>query len=293
VKPAPFDYLDPTTVEDTVGLLAEFADEAKLLAGGQSLVPMLNLRLARPAKLVDINGVTGLDHLGTDGGELVVGALTRQRLLEGSPLATGAWSLLPAALHHVGHAHIRNRGTVGGSIAHADPAAELPAAVCALGARMVVRGVSGTREVAADGFFRGYFTTAVEPDELLTEIRIPGWPARSGGAFVEVARRHGDFAQIGVAAAVALGGDGEVVRAGVAVAGAATAPVIATEVVDGLAGRRPTAALAEELAGKFAAGLAPPSDLHGSAAYRRQLVRHLLPRAIDRSVRAALDAAPA
>ncbi|MGE3286346.1 MAG: xanthine dehydrogenase family protein subunit M, partial [Pseudonocardia sp.] len=163
----------------------------------------------------------------------------------------------------------------------------------ALGARMVVRGVSGTREVAADEFFRGYFTTAVEPDELLTEVRVPGWPARSGGAFVEVARRHGDFAQIGVAAAVALGDGGEVVRAGVAVAGAATEPVIATEVVDGLAGQAPTAALAEELAGTFAAGLAPPSDLHGSAAYRRQLVRHLLPRAIARSVRVALDAAPA
>ena len=150
MKPAPFDYFDPTTVEETLGLLGEFGDEAKLLAGGQSLMPMLNLRLARPSKLVDINGVTALAHLGTDGDDLLIGALTRQRTLEDADLPDGAWSLLPRALHHVGHVHIRNRGTVGGSIAHADPAAELPAAFCALGARMVIRGPSGEREVPAD-----------------------------------------------------------------------------------------------------------------------------------------------
>lgn len=288
MKPAPFAYHDPRTVAETLDLLAGYADEAKLLAGGQSLVPMLNLRLARPALLVDINGVADLDHL-RDDGELVVGALTRQRVLERSPLAVGAWGLLPDALRHVGHAHIRNRGTVGGSLAHADPAAELPAAACALGARMVVHGPSGVREVPAESFFRGYFTTAVAPDELLGEIRVPRWPARSGGAFVEVARRHGDFAQIGVAAAVALGDDGAVVRAGIAVAGAATEPVLASAVTEGLLGHEPTAALVEQLAASFAAGLTPPSDLHGSSAYRRGLVTHLLPRAVERSVRSALD----
>lgn len=288
MKPAPFDYHDPTTVEETLELVGRYGDEAKLLAGGQSLMPMLNLRLARPSKLVDINGVTALAHLGTDGDELVIGALTRQRTLEDADVAAGAWSLLPQALHHVGHVHIRNRGTVGGSIAHADPAAELPAAFCALGARMVVRGPSGEREVPADAFFRGYFTTAVEPDELLTAICVPRWPSRSGAAFVEVARRHGDFAQVGVAAAVTVGDEGEVRRAGVAVAGVATEPVIAATVVDGLVGQQPATALVEQLAAEFAACLDPPADLHGSADYRRQLVRHLLPRAVDQSVRAAL-----
>jgi carbon-monoxide dehydrogenase medium subunit len=249
---------------------------------------MLNLRLARPSALVDINGVAVLAHLDTDGDDLVVGALTRQRVLEDAAALEGAWSLLPLALHHVGHVHIRNRGTVGGSIAHADPAAELPAAFCALGSRMVVRGPSGQREVPADAFFQGHFTTAVGPDELLTEVRVPRWPTRSGAAFVEVARRHGDFAQVGVAAVVAIGDGGEVRKAGIAVAGVASAPVTATAVVEGLVGQQPATALVEQLAADFAAGLTPPTDLHGSADYRRQLVRHLLPRAVDQSVRAAL-----
>jgi carbon-monoxide dehydrogenase medium subunit len=288
VKPAPFDYHDPTTVEETLDLLGEFGDEAKLLAGGQSLMPMLNMRLARPSQLVDINGVDALGHLGTEADDLVVGALVRQRALEDADRLEGAWSLLPLALHHVGHVHIRNRGTVGGSIAHADPAAELPAAFCALGSRMVVCGPSGEREVPTDAFFRGFFTTAVGPDELLTAIRVPPWPTRSGAAFAEVARRHGDFAQVGVAVAVAIGDAGEVTRAGIAVAGVATEPVVATAVVDGLVGQQPGAALVERLAAAFAADLTPPTDLHGSADYRRQLVRHLLPRAVEQSVRAAL-----
>jgi carbon-monoxide dehydrogenase medium subunit len=288
VKPAPFDYYDPTTIEETLGLLGEYGDEAKLLAGGQSLIPMLNFRLARPSRLIDINTVAGLDHLHSDDGVLVIGALTRQRTLERSELADGSWALLPAALGNVGHAHIRNRGTVGGSIAHADPAAELPAAVCALGGRMIIRGAGGEREVAADEFFQGIFTTAIEPDEMLTEIRIPQWPGRSGAAFLEVSRRHGDFAQIGVAAAVALGDDGTVARAGLAVSGAATQPVPATGVADGLLGQQPTAPLVEQLTEQFVAGLTPPSDLHGTTDYRRQLVRHLIPRAVDQSVRAAL-----
>jgi carbon-monoxide dehydrogenase medium subunit len=153
---------------------------------------------------------------------------------------------------------------------------------------MVIRGPSGEREVPAETFFRGYFTTAVGPDELLTAIRVPPWPTRSGAAFVEVARRHGDFAQVGVAAALAIGDEGEVRRAGIAVAGVATEPVIAVAVVDGLVGQQPAAALVEQLAAEFAAGLKPPADLHGTAEYRRQLVRHLLPRAVDQSVRAAL-----
>jgi carbon-monoxide dehydrogenase medium subunit len=288
VKPAPYDYYDPMTVQEAIGLLNEFGDEAKLLAGGQSLVPMLNFRLARPSQLVDINNVTELDYVRRDDGVLVIGALTRQRSLERSELADGAWALLPEALHNIGHVHIRNRGTIGGSLSHADPAAELPAAVSALGGRMVLRGQEGEREIAADAFFDGFFTTALAPNEILTEIRIPAWPARSGSAFLEVSRRHGDFAQVGVAAAIALDDDGRVIQGGLALAGVGGEPVCATAVIDRLVGEQPTSQLIGELTEEFVAGLTPPSDLHGSADYRRQLARHLVPRALDESVRRAL-----
>lgn len=287
MKPAPYEYYDPSTVEEVIGLLGKFGDEAKLLAGGQSLVPMLNFRLARPSQLVDINRVSELAQPPRDDGALVIGALTRQRVLERSELTAGAWRLLPEALHHVGHVHIRNRGTVGGSLAHGDPAAELPAAVTALGGRLVLRGPGGEREVAAAEFFQGFFTTALAPDELLTEIRIPAWPAPSGAAFVEVSRRHGDFAQVAVGAAVALGEDGRLAHAGLAVAGVGGSPVSATSLIDGLVGQQPTAALIRQLTDEFAAGLTPPSDIHGSADYRRHLVRHLVPQALEQAVRRA------
>jgi carbon-monoxide dehydrogenase medium subunit len=287
MKPAPYEYCDPSTVEEVIGLLGEFGDEAKLLAGGQSLVPMLNFRLARPSQLVDINRVSELAQLRRDEEALVIGALTRQRALERSELTAGAWSLLPEGLRYVGHAQIRNRGTVGGSLAHGDPAAELPAAVTALGGQLILRGPGGEREVPASEFFQGFFTTALAPDELLTEVRIPTWPSPSGAAFVEVSRRHGDFAQVAVGAAVALGDDGRVVRAGVAVAGVGGRPVSATDLIDGLVGEQPTSALIRQLADEFAAGLTPASDIHGSADYRRHLARHLVPQALEEAIRRA------
>jgi carbon-monoxide dehydrogenase medium subunit len=280
VKPAPFDYLTPTSVDETLAILREHEDDAKVLAGGQSLVPMLNFRLARPEVLVDINRVAGLDGIKVEDGALRIGAMVRHRALENHlSSADGAWALLYEAIGHVGHVHIRTRGTVGGSLAHADPAAELPAAVSALGATLVVQSADGTREVAPEDFFEGFFTTSLAADELLTEIRVPAWPAGTRSSFLEVSRRRGDFAQVAVAAVITLT-DGRVTQAGVALAGAAPGTVQARSVVDGLLGREPDAGTIAELAGNFAADLDPPPDSHGPAEYRRHLARHLLVRAL-------------
>ncbi|WP_198588472.1 FAD binding domain-containing protein [Geodermatophilus chilensis] len=282
MKPAPFDYLAPTGVEETLDVLQEYGDEAKVLAGGQSLVPMLNFRLARPAVLVDLNQVAGLDGIQAEDGALRIGATTRQRSLErhvSSRPAGGPEDLLRQALGYIGHPQIRARGTVGGSLAHADPAAELPAAVSALGATLVIRSAEGTREVPPEEFFEGFFTTSLAADELLTEIRLPPWPEGTRGAFLEVSRRRGDFAQVAVAAVVTVA-DGRITRAGLAVAGAAPSTVQAHSVVDGLVGSEPDTGVIAELAGNFAAQLDPPPDTHGPAEYRRHLARHLLQRAI-------------
>jgi CO/xanthine dehydrogenase FAD-binding subunit len=282
VKPAPFDYLAPADLEETLDVLREYGDEAKVLAGGQSLVPMLNFRLARPAVLVDLNQVAGLDEIQAEDGALRIGAMTRQRTLErhlSSRSAGGPHDVLGEALGYIGHPQIRARGTVGGSLAHADPAAELPAAVSALGATLVVRSAEGSREVAPEEFFEGFFTTSLAPDELLTEIRVPPWPEGTRGAFLEVSRRRGDFAQVAVAAVVTVA-DGRITRAGLAVAGAAPSTMQAHSVVDGLVGSAPDAGVIAELAGNFAAELDPPPDTHGPAEYRRHLARHLLQRAI-------------
>ncbi len=279
MKPGLFDYFTPTSIPETLELLREYGGDAKVLAGGQSLVPMLNFRLARPAQLVDINHVAGLDGIAVEDGTLRIGAMTRQRTLEANPTAEGAWGLLHEAVGHVGHVQIRTRGTVGGSLAHADPAAELPAAVSALGATLVVQRADGTREVAPEEFFEGYFTTSLAEDELLTEIRVPAWPSGTRSCFLEVSRRRGDFAQVAVAAVVARS-DGRVTRAGVALAGAAASTVQAHSIVDGLIGSEPDAGTIAELAGNFAAELDPPPDIHGPAEYRRHLARHLLQRAL-------------
>lgn len=290
MKPAPFDYLAPTTVEETLAVLREHGDDAKVLAGGQSLMPMLNFRLARPEVLVDINHVAGLDGITVADETLRIGATARHRALEKDPSSDhGAWALLHQAIGHVGHVHIRTRGTVGGSLAHADPAAELPAAVSALGATLVVQSADGSREVDPDDFFEGFFTTSLASDELLTEIRVPAWPAGTRSSFLEVNRRRGDFAQVAVAAVVTVT-DGRVTRAGVALAGAAPTTVSAHGLVDSLLGREPDAGTIAELAADFAADLDPPPDTHGPAEYRRHLARHLLVRALTEATGPAAGA---
>jgi CO/xanthine dehydrogenase FAD-binding subunit len=276
VKPAPFAYHDPTTLREALDLLAEHGDEAKPLAGGQSLVPLLNFRLARPELLVDLNGIDELAYL-RENGALRIGAMTRAATLERAEAAARGWPLLLEAVRLVGHPQIRSRGTVGGSVAHADPAAELPAALAALDARFHVRSHRGARTIGPDELFVMQLSTSLEPDELLVEVEVPAPPASAGTAFVEHARVHGDFALAGAAVLVALGEGGVCERAAVALCAAAPTPVRAREAEAALVGS-PIDEEAARTAGELAAGAVdvPASQRR----YRRALVAELVRRGV-------------
>ena len=209
MKPAPFSYIAPTSLEEALAALDQHGYDAKLLAGGQSLIPVMNFRLAQPAVIVDLNGVSELGHLlRNEAGGLRLGAMVRQRMLELDETIAALAPLLHEAMPHVAHTQIRNRGTLGGSLAHADPAGELPVITVALEARFCLRRLGGERWVSAEDFYQGLFMTALEPEEILVEVAIPPLPAQTGYAFLEVARRHGDYAQAGVAALVTVDGEG-------------------------------------------------------------------------------------
>ena len=280
MKPPRFEYHDPQSVDETLALLAEYGDEAKVLAGGQSLVPLMNFRLARPERIVDINNVGGLDGLRADGSELRVGALVRQSALERSADVASHVPLLTQAVRLVGHVQIRNRGTVGGSVVHADPAAELPAALTALDARFHVRSTRGERIVDARDLFVTHLTTSLEPDELLTEIVVPLPAPRTGAAFVEFARRHGDFALGGAAVLLTRANDGSVDRASLALLAAAPTPLRVPAAERSLDGRVPDDEAAREAAALAVADIDPTGDIHGSSDYRRGLIEALVRRAI-------------
>jgi carbon-monoxide dehydrogenase medium subunit len=281
LKPAPFTYLAVETVDEAVAALREHGDEAKVLAGGQSLVPLMNLRMAQPSVLVDVNRVRELDGV-KGNGSLEIGAVTRQLAVERSAEAEAAAPLLVQALHHVSFPAVRARGTVGGSVAHADPAAEIPAVLLALGGEVVARGPSGTRTIAADELFEGYFTTALAPDELLTHVRFPAGERRTG--FVEVARKAGDFALVGCAAAVQIGADGTCTDARIALFGVADRPLRVTEAEHALAGRTLDDAEARSEAGRAgAAALKAKGDGHASADYRRQVAGVAIRRALEQA----------
>ena len=271
MKPAPFRYERPESLDEALALLREHGDEAKVLAGGQSLVPLLNMRLARPSVLVDVNRVGGLDRIETNG-SVRIGALVRQRDLERAPLA-----LVNEALPHVGHFVTRNRGTVGGSIAHADAAAELPLCLAVLGGSVVARSAGGERELAADDFFLGYFTTALAPDELVVETRWPSLGAGWGFAFEELAQRHGDYALSMAACALRVDG-GRVAEARVGVGSVVDRPTL-LDVEPG----RDVSAAAKEAVGK----LELYGNLHASAAYQRHLTGVLVERVLVRARRNA------
>lgn len=281
MKPAPFEYYAPESLDEALRLLAELGPEAKVMAGGQSLLPTMNLRLARPAHLVDINGVAELSQIRIWNGGLALGALVRHRQAERSELVRARCPLLAEALPLVAHPQIRSRGTIGGSLAHADPAAELPAVVAALDAELVARSVRGERVLKAEEFFLTVFTTTLEPDELLVEVRLPGMPAGAGWSFQEVSRRHGDFALVGVATLVRLGSDGTIADARLAFTGAGPTPMRARQAEGLLAGERPSpeafAAAAEQAAGE----LEPESDVHATAAYRRHVARVLARKSLE------------
>ena len=279
-----FDYEAPTTVSEAVELLAEQLDEASVLAGGQSLIPLLALRLARPAVLIDINGIAELSGVQAADGWLTVGAMTRECAAEESETVAGTVPLLAAALPFIGHEAIRSRGTIGGSLAHADPAAELPAVALALDAEFVVCGPSGERVVPAAEWFQGYLTTARRRDELLTEVRFPAARRGTGVSFTEVARRHGDFAIVGLAASLTLSG-GAISDARLAFAGISDVPVRAAGAEELLAGERPSAELFDAAARRATGGIDPPADLHGSSDYRKKVAATL----VRRGLRAAAD----
>ena len=291
MKPAPFEYHRPDSVDEALALLAEHGYEAKLLAGGQSLVPAMNFRLAQPAVLIDLNRVAGLDAIAESGGGLRIGAMTRQRAAERSPLVAARAPLITETLPFVAHPQIRSRGTIGGSIAHADPAGELPAVMLALGAHVHLRGPGGTRTVEAADFFTGLFGTALEADEMLVAVEIPAAAPRAGWAFDEVSRRHGDYALAGVAACVEVDGDGRCRSARIALLSVGEGPVLATEAAAAIVGQQP-ADEAVRAAAHAAAhrDIDPPGDIHATPAYRRHLaevlVRRVLPRAFARARRA-------
>ena len=273
MKPAPFEYHAPETIEEVCSLLAEFGDDAKVLAGGQSLVPMLALRLTRFEHLIDVNRVPALSSWRRENGTLVVGATTRQRSMERDAAVADAVPLLAQATPLIGHFQIRNRGTVGGSLAHADPASEYPAVAVALGAELEMAAAGGRqRRVAADDFFVGTWTTVIAADELLVGARFPVWPAGSAFAIEEVARRHGDFALAGVACAFV----GE--RARIALFGVGPAPVRAPDAEAALAqGADPA-----EVAALAVRDLDPSGDVHASSATRVRIARHLVERVVTR-----------
>jgi CO/xanthine dehydrogenase FAD-binding subunit len=280
VKLPAVEYEAPTTTAEAVGLLAEHQDEASVLAGGQSLIPLLALRLARPALLVDINRVPELSGMSRENGWLAIGAMTREYQAEESPAVASDVPLLAAALPLIGHEAIRSRGTIGGSLAHADPAGELPAVARALDAEFVVTGGEGERVIQAADWFQGYLATARRPDEILTEVRFPVAAPRTGVAFEEVTRRHGDFAIVGLAAQLTLAADRTITDARLAFSGVADVPVRAAEAEAFLIGERPADVMFEQAAQLAIAGIDPPADLHGTAEYRKKIAAALVRRGL-------------
>ena len=284
--PAAFEYHAPTSVQDALGLLGKLP-EAKILAGGHSLVPMMKLRLAQPKHLIDLRKVPGLSGIKEDGGVLAVGAMTTHWEVESSPVLKTKSPVIAETAAVIGDPQVRNKGTIGGSLAHADPAADMPATVIALGAEFVCQGPKGKRTVKVDDWFEGLMTTALGEDELLVEIRIPVWPAGSGAAYMKFPHPASRFAVVGVAAAVTLDKDGKCTKAGVGVTGAGTRAVRAKGVEAGLVGKRLDPAAIEAAAQKAAEGVDVQADLQGSVEYKSHLCRVFARRALEAAVKRA------
>jgi carbon-monoxide dehydrogenase medium subunit len=278
--PAQFDYVAPSTLDEALGLLAERADDAKILAGGHSLIPAMKLRLAQPALLIDIGRVKGLSYIKEDGGRILVGAMTTHYELESNARLREVCPLLPECAASIGDVQVRNKGTIGGSLAHADPAADWPAAILALRAELVAASARGERIIAADDFFVDLLTTALRPDEVLREIRITTPPARTGQAYAKVHHPASGFAVVGVAASITLGGDGNCSAAGVALTGVATKAYRAAQVESALVGSALDEQTISDAASHAAEGVEPNGDLYASADYRRHLADLYTRRAI-------------
>lgn len=281
MKPAPFRYFAPTTLDEALALLAEHGYDAKPLAGGQSLVPTMNFRLAQPAVLIDLNRISELFYVrpATTGG-VQIGAMTRQRTIERDPLIRAQTPLLHMVMPHIAHAQIRNRGTIGGSLAHADPAAELPTVAVALDAQFRLQSHQGERWVSARDFYVSLFTTALEIDEMVVEIAVPPAQPQTGWSFHEVARRHGDYALVGVAAMLRLDETGRCADARIALLSVGDIPHLAERAASILAGEFPSTELFRAAADSVAGEIDPQHDIHASAAFRRHLARVLTQRAL-------------
>ena len=289
MKPAPFEYVAPESVQETLSLLDQYGETGKILAGGQSLGPLLNMRLASPEVIIDMNRLDELSYVRQRDDNLEIGALARQRILERSILVPQRWALLYEAAPHIGHPTLRNRGTICGSIAHADPAAELPAVTAALDAELRILGSEGERTVHPKDFFVSFMTTSLEPNELLVEARFPPPQPRTGQAWFEMARRHGDFALVGVAAVLSLREDGVCDAARLVYTGVASVPFDAQEATELLVGEEPTEDSFAAAAEQAATDSEPSSDVHASTEYRRHLVRVLTRRALGKALQRAKE----
>jgi len=278
MKPAQFDYVAPTSLSAAVDALAATHGEGKVLAGGQSLLPLLNFRMVRPSVIIDLNGIKELAFIEVRGDNVVIGALTRHREIEQSPLIASRLPVMSAAMRHVAHLAIRNRGTIGGSLSHADPAAELPMLAVFYDATIMVQGPSGRREIAAESFFVDALTNCLEQDEIVVEVQFP-IPQQHGWAFEEVARRFGDFALASIAVSVSRSAS-DLQGARVAAMGVADTPLRLCTVEDQIAGMQINDALPRHFSELVMSSVSPNSDLHASAEYRRQLLGALAERAM-------------
>jgi aerobic carbon-monoxide dehydrogenase medium subunit len=290
--PAAFDYHIAKTVDEAIALLQQYGDEAKLLAGGHSLLPTMKLRLAQPGHLIDLGRIDGLSYIREESDYIAIGALTTYNKIEGSALLHRHFALLPQGTAQIGDPQVRNRGTLGGSVAHADPAADMPGIVLALKATIITCGSNGTREIAADDFFQDLFATALEPSEVITEIRIPVLSAHSGSAYEKLANRASHYAVAGCATVLTVNAEDTCISASVAITGASVKPTRATAVENALTGKildETTLAIA---ASHAADGLELVEDIHGSKAYRAQMVGVMVKRALIRASRMIRDSRP-
>ena len=285
--PPAFDYLRPKSIPEAITLLQQHGDEAKLLSGGQSLIPMMKLRLARPGFLIDINSIAGLSYIKEEGGFLKIGGLTREAELEASPLVRSKYPLLMDTAAVIADPQVRNLATVGGNLAHGDPANDHPATMVAFGAQIVATGAKGERVIPVEDFFVTLFTTALKQDEILTEIRIPVPQPKSGGAYFKVERKVGDFATAAAAVQLTLDAAGAVQKAGIGLTNVGPTPIKARKAEDFLRGKKPDAATLTQAAQLASEESQPSSDLRGPAEYKKGLVKELTRRALSRAVERA------
>ncbi|GHO96830.1 carbon monoxide dehydrogenase [Reticulibacter mediterranei] len=285
--PAPFDYHPAQTVDEAIALLQQYGDEAKVLAGGHSLIPAMKLRLSQPGHLVDIGRISGLSYIREEQGVVAIGSLTTYTQIESSDVLKRDFPIIPECASVIADQQVRNRGTIGGSIAHSDPASDMPGVVLALRGEIVAQGPNGKRTIKADDFFVGMFTTALEPDEILLEIRFTVPPARTGSAYEKLANKASHYAVAGAAAVVTLDSDGTCTSAGVAITGAAIQTTRASAVEAALVGKKLDEATVAEAASHATDGLELVADIHGSQEYRRQMTAVITRRAILRALERA------